>query len=346
MFLRSINIATTVEDAMQKGDVRAVENPISAIFDLAEDVESRAPRIRVTIQYARTFIAFGLVLNGLMIVLLAGAPALALLMTLLVYLLMFLRKWLPEGVGRTVLLLLAVVAGVIDVLAFRAAVLLGLVLVPFFFLGLVALGLLREVHDFFDYYALRHRILKSVRDADPVAVVPPGKDATQRILAFLGSQSPEVQALLRTPGATAVPATLRGLSGMMYQFDAYLQRRPAGLGGLLGFGSPGFAVFVKSFPGPPSAADLQAIKRAVEDVSAATTVPPARVIAVWRAEGEARLSDEAYEFVTKEVVRTARFGTVFSCSLESISETADGTYDFIPYVTEIAGAAAPPQSTA
>ncbi|HLE45907.1 MAG TPA: hypothetical protein VI915_02815 [Thermoplasmata archaeon] len=329
---------------MQKGDVRAVENPISAIFDLAEDVESRAPRIRVTIQYARTFIAFGLILNGLIIVLLAGAPLVALLMTILVFLLMYLRRWTPEGVGRTVLLLLAVVAGVIDVLAFRATVLLGLVLVPFYFLGLVALGLLREVHDFFDYYALRHRILKSVRDADPVAVIPPGRDATQRILTFLGSRSPELQTLLRTPGATAVPAMLRGLSGMMYQFDAYLQHRPAGLGGLLGFGSPGFAVFVKSFAAPPTATDLQAIKRAVEDISAATSVPPARVIAVWRAEGDARLSDEAYELVTKEVVRTTRLGTVFSCSLESISETTDGTYDFIPYVTEIAGAAALPQA--
>ena len=329
---------------MQKGDVRAVENPISAIFDLAEDVESRAPRIRVTIQYARTFIAFGLILNGLMIVLLAGAPLVAFLMTILVFLLMYLRKWTGEGVGRTVLLLLAVVAGVIDVLAFRATVLLGLVLVPFYFLGLVALGLLREVHDFFDYYALRHRILKSVRDADPVAVIPPGRDATQRILTFLGSRSQELQALLQTPGAAAVPAMLRGLSGMMYQFDAYLQRRPAGLAGLLGFGSPGFSVFVKSFPGPPTATDLQAIKRAVEDISAATTVPPARVITVWRAEGDARLSDEAYELVTKEVVRTTRLGTVFSCSLESIAETPDGTYDFIPYVTEIAGAAALPQA--
>ncbi len=329
---------------MQKGDVRAVENPITAIFDLAEDVEARAPRIRVTIQYARIFIAFGLVLNGLMIILLAGAPVVALLMTILVFLLMYLREWSSEGGGRTVLLLLALVAGVVDVIAFRQTLILGLVLVPFFFLGLVALGLLREVHDFFDYYALRHRILKSVRDADPVAVVPPGKDATQRILTFLAARNPDMRALLQTPGAVASPALLRGLSGMMYQFDACLLRRPSGLGGLLGFGSAGFAVFVKAFPGPPTAPDFQAIKRAVEDVCAATNVPPARVIAVWRAEGDVRLSDEAYEFVTKEVVRAVRFGTAFSCSLESIAETPDGTYDFIPYVTEIAGASALPQT--
>ena len=327
---------------MQRGDVRAVENPITAIFDLAEDVENRAPKIRVSIQYARIFIAFGLLLDAVMIVVLSASPGLALLLTLLMFLLLYVRRWLPDAPSRSVMLALALLAGVFNAFTFRdAGFLLGVILVPFFFLGLVSLGYLREVHSFFEYYALRHRIVKSVRDSDPVAVVPSGTDPTQRVLAFLASKNPEVAALLRTPGAVMTPGVLHGRSRMMYQFDAYVRRFPSGLRGLLGIGSPGSAIFVKSFTSPPTVKDLQAIKRAVEDISMATFVPPARVIAVWRAEGDAKLSDEAYEFVTKEVVRVTLFGKMYECSLQSIEENPDGTYDFIPFIPETPSAALP-----
>lgn len=320
---------------MQKGDVRAVENPITAIFDLAEDVEKRAPKIRVSIQYARIFIAFGLLLDAIMIVLLAEAKGLAVLLTVLMFLLVYLRRWLPDATSRSVVLALALVAGAFDVMTFRdAGFLFGVILVPFFFLGLVTLGYLREVHAFFEYYALRHRIVKSVRDEDPVAYIPDGKDATQRVLAFLASRNPAVAEVLRAPGAVSPPGILRGRTGMMYQFDAYVQAPPTGLRGFLGFGSPGSTIFVKSFGAPPSLTDFQAIKRAIEDVSMATGVPPARVIAVWKAGADAKLSDEAYEFVTKEVVRVSLLGKVHECSLQSIEENPDGTYDFIPFIPE------------
>ncbi len=129
---------------------------------------------------------------------------------------------------------------------------------------------------------------------------------------------------------------------MMYQFDTILQQRPTGLRGILGFGSPGSAIYVKSFAAPPSVGDLQAIKRAVEDVSLASGVPPTRVIAVWKAGADAKLADDAYEFVTRDVVQVTLFGKVFECSLQSIEENPDGTYDFIPYIPEtIAGPTAP-----
>jgi hypothetical protein len=322
-------------------DVRAVENPITEIFNLAEDVEREAPRIRVSIQTARIFIAFALVLNALFIVIVSEAPALALLLTLAVFLLLYIRRWVSGAGARSAFLALAAVAGFLDVLAFRANLIFGLILVPFFFIGLVALGNLREIHDFFDYYALRHRIVKGVRDADPVVRVPEGRDPVERALALLAGQNPEVQSLLRTPGAFAVPATLRGQSGMAYPFDAYVQKRSTGMRGWSGFGSPGYSIFVKAFPSPPAAADLYWMKGAVEDISAATGIPPVRVIAVWRAEGDARLSDEAYEFLTREVVRVPRLGEDFACSLQSVAEGPDGTYDLIPYIPETMSSALP-----
>ena len=61
------------------------------------------------------------------------------------------------------------------------------------------------------------------------------------------------------------------------------------------------------------------------------------MIAVWRADGDAKLTDEAYEFVTKEVVRVTLFGAEHTCSLQSIEENPDGTYDFIPFIPETPG---------
>ncbi len=320
---------------MSARDVRAVENPITEIFDLAEDVERQAPRVRVTIQTARIFMAFALLLTALFIVIVAVDNGLALLLTFVVFLLLVTRRWASDSAARAVLLILALVAGAVDILAFRHNIVFGLILVPFFIIGLMALGNLREISRFFDYYALRHRIVKGVRDADPVVRIPEGRDPVQRVLAFLAGQNPEVRALLRTPGASSVPATLRGRSGYAQPFDAYVQKPATGLRGWWGFGSPGFTIFIRAYAGPPTAADLQALKGAVEDVTALSGVPPSRVIALWRETGQARLSDEAYAFLTKEVVRVVGLGKEAACSLQSIAEGADGTYDFIPYIPDI-----------
>ena len=75
---------------MHRGDVRAVENPISAIFDLAEDVNERLPKIRKVVSYTRVFVSVWLVIDALVIVLLALppllGPILAVPLLLLVYL--------------------------------------------------------------------------------------------------------------------------------------------------------------------------------------------------------------------------------------------------------------------
>src|SRR5439155_511620 len=75
----------------------------------------------------------------------------------------------------------------------------GVVLVALFVLGFIILELMRDLRSFFDYFALRHRVIQRVRQADPVVYVPEGKDAVQRILAHLASSIPDV----RGPGAPA-----------------------------------------------------------------------------------------------------------------------------------------------
>src|SRR2546428_6519661 len=134
--------------SVQKGDVRAVENPITAIFDLAEDVEARSPKIRVSIVYARIFIAFGLLLDAVMILLVSGNPGLSFLLPFLMFFLLYVSRGLPDATSRSVVLALAFLAGVFDVISFGRVIIFGIILVPFFFLGLVAMEYLREVHSF------------------------------------------------------------------------------------------------------------------------------------------------------------------------------------------------------
>ncbi len=48
---------------MNRADVRAVDNPISAIFDLADDVNKEVPRIRKLVKYATVFIVVWLIVD-------------------------------------------------------------------------------------------------------------------------------------------------------------------------------------------------------------------------------------------------------------------------------------------
>jgi len=53
---------------MTSDDIRAVENPISAIFDLAEDVNREAPRIRKMVNWATAFVMIWLFIDFAFIV--------------------------------------------------------------------------------------------------------------------------------------------------------------------------------------------------------------------------------------------------------------------------------------
>jgi len=209
-----------------------------------------------------------------------------------------------------------------------------LIIVASNFLGFVILELLRDLRSFFDYFALRHRVIQRVRQSDPIVYVPEGNDAVQRILRYLNTTSPDVRGLMAVPGALAIPALLTGRSGLTYSFDAYLRQGPSLLSRTVSLGPPGFAVYVKAFDRAPTLADLQALKAAVEDVSAASRIPPARILVLWRSKKDESVSPDVYEFVTKEAVRVRIRRSTFACSLELAIERDDGTYDFIPLVLE------------
>jgi hypothetical protein len=323
-----------------KGDARAVENPITAIFDLAEEVEAQAPKIRRLLRYSRAFVSVWLLLDALFILIFAENKALALVLLPALFLLLLATRFVHVPSLRVGLFGLAGVVGALLALSFGPTVLLGLVLVVLFYLGMVILALMRDIRAFFRYFEFRHRVVRSVRDADPVVYIPPGTNHVQRLLNHLAAASPDIARLAAARGGVATPALLQGKSGLTYSFDAYLHTPPSALWKVFGIGVAGFAVYVKAFDHAPTREDLGALKRAVEDVSAATRIPPARVIALWSAPEEGEVKEDAYAFLTTEVVRMDHRGTAYACSLELITETPDGTYDFIPLVVEGAGPSA------
>jgi hypothetical protein len=263
-------------------DVRAVENPISAMFDLSEDVASQAPTIRSLVRYASAFILVWLFIN--------------------------------------VILGLALLA--------NGALFLALVMLCFFVIGLTSLILLYRINHFFKYFVARQRAINSVRNMDPMIYTPQGNTATERLLTYLRMH---VAGMLGKNVEVAMPGIVQGQRGTQYSFDAYVKEPSGTLWKLFGVGKHGFAIYVKRFNGPPAAEDLQALKKAVEDVSIRTRIPPIRVIALWERGEKQNLSDASYQYITGNSVNARHKFRKMACSMEIVSESG-GTYDFIPYM--------------
>lgn len=324
---------------MQAKDVRAVENPITAIFDLAEDVEREAPKVRRLLRYTRIFLYVWLFLDAFLVVIVSGANVIALLLLLLLYGLLLIRAEATDLTLNGLLLAASIVVAAVLTLTFRGpAFVLGVILVSLFYLGMVILDLIHDARSFFDYYALRYRVVRAVRDADPVVVVPQGATPVDRLLTLLGQRSAAVAGMLANRQTVRVPAILAGRTGVAYQFDAFLFW-PAGTLAPFGVGHLGSAVYVKAFERAPTRADLEALRRAVEDVTGSVRLPPGRVIALWKSDATSEVPEETYAFLTTQVVRVLLRGRAHACSIELVTEMPDGTYDFIPLVMDLAAPA-------
>src|SRR3989442_6587933 len=296
--------SSTMDRVRPTRDARAVEDPIAAIFDLAESVDRQTPKIRKTLRYVRWFVSVWLLLDFFLIIVGAalgqGFPGFALLLFVPIVILLLAMRSVKGSTGRLVLLIFVIIFGALQVLTFGGLIFVGVALVALFILGFAILELMRDLRLFFDYFALRHRVIQRVRSADPVVYVPEGKDAVHRILTYLGNTSNDLLGVMSIPGAIATPALLTGKSGLTYSFDAYVRQAPSTLSRFLNVGAAGFAVFVKGFERAPTLGDLQSLKAAVEDVSSATRIPPARILVLWRAQGEHGRAPGREEVLIKE----------------------------------------------
>jgi hypothetical protein len=271
---------------MSQRDVRAVDNPITAVFDLAEEVSREVPRVRKLVTYASVFIGAWLVISFFLMI----------------------------------------------ALLFSNVILSAVVLV-LFIIGIFALASLRNLGDFMRYYALRHMAIVRVRNEDPIVYVPKGDTAVLRLMEHLRHRNPSMSSAIAS-GHYQAPSIQKGASSLFYNFDAYLSSRAGALWKALGVGYPGYQLFVKLFTASPRPEDLEALRKAAEDVSRATKLPPSRVIALWTRDPAIDLSEEAFAYLEKAVVHFCHRGKRYASSMELVIENADGTYEFIPYVAE------------
>ena len=267
-----------------KKDIRAVENPISAMFDLSEDVAKQAPSIKSLVHYASAFIIVWLVINVLL------------------------------GL----------------VFLFQRNFFFMLIMLMLFIIGVTSLILLRRINHFFKYFVARQRAITAVRQMDPMVYAPKGNNVTERLVTYLRASIPAFQG---KEVEIAMPGIVAGQHGIDYNFDAYIKEPASGLWKSMGLGAHGFSVYIKAFNAPPTVKDLQALKKAVEDVSQRTRIPPVRVIALWEREEDQVISDAAYNFVMKNGIQVKHKSRKLSCAMEIVSET-EGSYDFIPYIVQ------------
>ena len=265
-----------------KKDIRAVENPISAMFDLSEDVAKQAPNIKSLVHYASAFILVWLIINILL-----G--------------LVFLAE------GNLFLMLIMLVL---------------------FILGVTSLILLKRINHFFKYFVARQRAITAVRHMDPMVYAPKGSNVTERLVTYLRASIP---AFRRKEVEVAMPGIVQGQHGTQYSFDAYIKEPAGGMWKSTGRGMHGFAAYIKKFDAPPTMKDLHALKKAVEDVTQRTGIPPVRAIALWERAEDQVISDAAYNFVMKNGIQVKHKSRRLTCAMEIVSET-EGSYDFIPYL--------------
>ncbi|MFQ5883513.1 MAG: hypothetical protein ACE5IO_00265 [Thermoplasmata archaeon] len=317
-----------------KGDARAIENPISAIFDLAEQVTEQHPKLKRLVKYATIFIGAWLFLDFLFII---GSVPISFPFLLILFISLFLLRWFNTVTARAVLIAVSTINAFLILLFFSlvGAIILGAILTGLFILGLILLNLIHEIGSFFDYYWLRHRAIGSVRDEDPMMYIPKGEDSVHRVLNYLAQRSPDLQRDFSLSGTVRCPAILKGRGEFFYQFDAFVSRPSGSFWKLLKVGYPGYAIYIKRFGEKPRLQDLIALKRAVEEITSVTKLPPRRVIALWARGAEESIDDDAYDFLTSEAGVVRGGVSLMNCSLELISENPDGTYDFIPYVSDI-----------
>jgi hypothetical protein len=271
---------------------KSMENPISAIFDLSESVNSQVPRIKKMIQYTGVFVVVWLSINFVLLLMVMAQGALILFLILLLFLIM----------------------------------------------GFGGLYLMYNISKFFNYFSMRHLAIKLIRDADELVYVPKGRDSIHSYLSHLAKANPRFDDALRShPNMVHTPALLTGAMGVSYNFDGYIFRPPSSSWKMFGTGDPGYALFIKAFDHSPHLGEIQAIEKAVQDITVRTKVMPSRIVALVEKKAGAKIDDEVYEHVTtkRPIIHVGRQKCVVNLQIVSIDE--DDTYDFVPVIAEIGG---------
>jgi len=287
-------------------DPTAVENPISALFDLAEQVSEKAPYVRKNFWYSILFVGLWL---GFSIVMLLSVLFSGLVVAALIFLFICVS-------GVVAFRMLYFDHKFFDYFSRRYN---AIKLVrdgnPFRYMPQGDTPVERLLNHLMETHELLHRILQKYPETlRPSAIIKGRSGAAYRIDAYLEipGKSHVWKDMSRNLGEQSLPVRVawRGAS-----------RR-------------GYALFIKVFDTAPTLREITALEQAVNDVTALTGIPP-RVIALTEG-GTGELPEDLYRHITEESVPvTVRKGIVgrktFGYTVQTVSGV-DGCYDMVPFI--------------
>lgn len=200
-------------------------------------------------------------------------------------------------------------------------------------IGVLALSLLRQTDAFFRNFLQRHRAIRLVREADPVAKIPEGRTPIERLTRYLVEENPAVAALVRDRNDAVRYRISISAQNRMVPFDLVIERPGSWTARTFGSGDPGFAIVARLAPPNLALPDLQRFESDVVQAQGGFRGAPVRLI-LLRSQ-PAVLPEDAYEYaVGHPVVLGGRLAR-HRASLEVVTESPDGTYDFVPRVLGI-----------
>lgn len=200
-------------------------------------------------------------------------------------------------------------------------------------LGVGALWLLSETNKFFRGFVARHRTIRLVRDAEPVVKVPEGRTPIERLAHYLSTSNEKVgEALRENPDRLRYQLSFKG-RGAQVKFDLAIAKPGGFRWSWTGGGEPGFALLARVGPETVEVKDLQQLETDVRAVFARLPGQLSRLI-LLRPKGSP-LSEAVYEYAVGHPVMLRKGLRRFRVNTEVITESADGTYDFVPVVVGV-----------
>lgn len=269
----------------KESDARAVENPITDMFELSEGVYDLVPELKRMILYSYFYLG-------------------STLLIIFAFLLVFLAA--ENAFGFLILLFM-------------------------FIIGVVSLLLLRKLNGFIKYFSIRHSAIKAVYEEHEVSI-PKGADPIERIVTYLSQKDPKLKEIIRQKGLKRSHAIKA--KGASYSYDAFACEEPSLMSTLFGSCDPGYSLFVKTMDAFPTAMQLMDFDSSVTKSCAALGLVPSRaIVLVSNAKNE--LDDAVYDSILSSPI-TVKQGLFmserYSCSVQIVTESSDGKYDFIPFM--------------
>jgi hypothetical protein len=206
-----------------------------------------------------------------------------------------------------------------------------MILLFMFIIGIVSFSLLRKLNGFIKYFSIRHKAIKAVYEEHEVSI-PRGDDPVERAITYVSQKDSRLKDIIKDRGLKRNHTIKAG--GSIFTFDGFACARPAIMHTLFASGDPGYSLFIKNMKEYPTLMQLMDFDSAVTKSCKALGIVPSRAIIVVTG-AKKELDDAVYESVLASpiVVKSGLFMSErFTCSVQIITESPDGKYDFIPFM--------------